>query len=67
MYKSELLKAVSIATIVEIFTEIKNMLTSEGHSAGWTLLHLIYFHRDLLTPAMSTDSSQVGVTLFPSC
>ena len=30
-------------------------------------LHLPgYFHRDLQTPAMSTDSSQVGVTLFPS-
>ena len=26
-----------------------------------------YFHRDLRTPAMPTDSSQVGVTLFPSC
>ena len=25
------------------------------------------FHRDLQTPAMSTDSSQVGVALFPSC
>ena len=24
-----------------------------------------YFHRDLSTPAMSTDSSQVGVTLSP--
>jgi hypothetical protein len=24
------------------------------------------FHRDLRTPAMSTDSSQVGVILFPS-
>ena len=29
--------------------------------------HFMYFHRDLPTPAMSTDSSQVGVTLFPSC
>ena len=28
--------------------------------------HFIYFHRDLQTPAMSTDSSQVGVALFPS-
>ena len=26
----------------------------------------IYFHCDLCTPAMSTDSSQVGVALFPS-
>ena len=25
------------------------------------------FYRDLRTPAMSTDSSQVDVTLFPSC
>ena len=27
----------------------------------------IHFHRNLRTPAMSTDSSQVGVALFPSC
>jgi hypothetical protein len=26
----------------------------------------IHFHRDLSAPAMSTDSSQVGVALFPS-
>ena len=32
-----------------------------------TSQYLIYFHHDLSTPAMSTDSSQVGVTLFPSC
>ena len=32
-----------------------------------TVLHFIYFHRDLSTPAMSTDSSQVGVALSPSC
>ena len=25
----------------------------------------IHFHRDLSAPAMSTDMSQVGVTLFP--
>ena len=25
-----------------------------------------FFHPDLRTPAMSTDSSQVGVALFPS-
>ena len=29
--------------------------------------HFIYFHRNLPTPAMSTDSSQVGIALFPSC
>ena len=28
--------------------------------------HFIHFHRDLLIPAMSTVSSQVGVALFPS-
>ena len=39
----------------------------EGHSAGWKLPHFIYFHRYLRTPAMSTDNSQVGVALFPSC
>ena len=27
---------------------------------------LFHFHRNLRTPAMSTVSSQVGVTLFPS-
>ena len=26
----------------------------------------IHFHRDLSAPSMSTDMSQVGVTLFPS-
>ena len=26
----------------------------------------IHFHHDLSAPAMSTDMSQVGVTLFPS-
>ena len=26
----------------------------------------IHFHRDLSAPVMSTDMSQVGVTLFPS-
>ena len=30
------------------------------------LLLLIYFHRDLSTPVMSTNSSQVGVALFLS-
>ena len=39
----------------------------EGHSAGWKLLHFINFHRYLRTPAMSTDSSQVSVALFPAC
>ena len=29
--------------------------------------HFIYYHRNLPTPAMSTDSSQVGIALFPSC
>ena len=29
--------------------------------------HFIHFHCDLQTPAMSTESSQVGVALFPSC
>ena len=29
--------------------------------------NIIYFHCDLSTSAMSTDSSQVGVVLFPSC
>ena len=29
--------------------------------------HFIHFHRDLRIPAMSTDGSQVGVTLFTSC
>ena len=34
----------------------------EGHSAGY----FIYFHSHLRIPAISTDSSQVGVALFPS-
>ena len=38
----------------------------ESHSDGWKLQYFIYFHRDLSTPAMSTDSSQLGVALFPS-
>ena len=38
----------------------------ESHSAGWKLQKFIYFHHDLSTPMMSTDSSQVGVALFPS-
>ena len=29
------------------------------------IFHFIYFHRD--DPGMSTDSSQVGVALSPSC
>ena len=37
----------------------------ESHSSGWKL-QFNYFHCDLSTPAMSTDSSQVGVALFPS-
>ena len=50
--------------------QLKKMSSSsadEGHSAGWKLLHLIYFHHYLQTPVISTDSSQVGVALFPSC
>jgi len=38
----------------------------ESHSAGWKLQYFIFFHHDLSTPAMSTDSIQVGVALFPS-
>ena len=38
----------------------------EGRSAGSKLQYLIIFHRDPRTPTMSTDSSQVGVALFPS-
>ena len=38
----------------------------ESHSAGRKLQYFIYFHCDLSTPLMSTDSSQVGVVLFPS-
>ena len=33
----------------------------EGHSAGWKLLHFIYFHRYLRTPAMSTDRGYCAV------
>ena len=36
----------------------------ESHSADWKLQYFIYFHRDLSTPAMSTDSSQVDVLSF---
>ena len=38
----------------------------ENHSAGWKVQYFIYFHRDLSTPAMSTDASQVGVAIFHS-
>ena len=38
----------------------------ESHSAGWKLQYFIYFYCDQSTPAMSTDSSQVDVALFPS-
>ena len=41
--------------------------TDEGHSAGWKLWYFIFFHHVLSTPAMSTDSRQVRVALFPSC
>ena len=37
----------------------------EGHCADWKLQYFIIFHRDLRTSEMS-DSSQVGVPLFPS-
>ena len=33
--------------------------------ALWSIF--IYFHHDLSTPVMSTDSSQVGFAFFPSC
>ena len=35
----------------------------ESHSTMRKLRKFIYFHRDLSAPAMSTDSSQVGVAL----
>ena len=38
----------------------------ESRSVGWKLQYLIFFHRNPRTPAMSADSSQVGVALFPS-
>ena len=37
-----------------------------SHSAGWKLQLIIFFHRHLCTRAMSMNSSQVGVALFPS-
>ena len=37
----------------------------EGHSAGWKLQYFIFFHYNPRTTMMSTDSSQVGVALFP--
>ena len=36
-------------------------------SAEEEATHFIHFHRNVQTPAMSTDSSQVGVALFSSC
>ena len=47
--------------------QITMKIADESHSAGWKLQQFIYYHRDLPTPAMSTDSSQVGVVHFPSC
>ena len=41
-------------------------LADEGRSAGWKLQYFIIFHHDPRTPTMSTDSSQIGVALFPS-
>jgi hypothetical protein len=38
----------------------------EGRSAGWKLQYFIFFHCNPQAPAMSADSSQVGVVLFPS-
>ena len=47
------------------------VISSRGRLMKATVLaesyNFIYFDRDLSTPAMSTDSNQVGVTLFPSC
>ena len=40
--------------------EEEDSSADEGHSVD-------YFHRHLSTPAMSTDSGQVGVALFSSC
>ena len=39
-------------------------LGDQSHRAGWKLQYFIYFHRDLSTPEMSMDSSQVGVAFF---
>ena len=52
---------------IELVQSMLNYVSSadESHSAGWKLQLLIYFHCDLSTPAMSIDSSQVGVALFP--
>ena len=47
--------------------QITMKIVDESHSAGWKLQQFIYFHHDPSTPAMSTDSSQVGVAFFPSC
>jgi hypothetical protein len=41
-------------------------IPEEGRSAGWKLQYLIFFQRNPRAPAMSADSSHVGVALFPS-
>ena len=57
---------------VDIFPELSAntvafiSLEVDCHSAGSKLRKYIHFHRDLSAPVMSTDMSQVGVTLFPS-
>ena len=56
-----------LATVSRKITMKKDKLlrlssADENHSAGWKLQQFIHFHCDL-----STDSSQVGVALFPSC
>ena len=38
----------------------------EGRSASWKLQYFIFFHCNPRILVMSTDSSQVGVALFPS-
>ena len=48
------------------WSENKRKICNEGHSAGRKLQYFIFFYRNLRTPMMSTDSSQVGVALFPS-
>ena len=47
------------------FHQLKRKLMKAAVPAESYTLYPLY--RDLRTPAMSTDSSQVGVTLFSSC
>ena len=39
------------------------LLEQTDHDESYDYIH---FHHDLFAPAMSTDMSHVGVTLFPS-